>query len=117
MELSEEKIREIIRDEIYAFNKVAKFEFGKRIQIRDGKHIQLGRTIGTKIGTAIDQKLGLWDKTPIVQPSSTGEATGVTVGEGSALTHTATFTGNSGATAYTISDIIKHLKAIGMLLT
>jgi len=74
MELSEEKIREIIRDEIYAFNKVTKFEFGKRIQIRDGKHIQLGRTIGTKIGTETDQLLGFYGTTPVDKPETVSDA-------------------------------------------
>jgi hypothetical protein len=46
---------------------------------------------------------------------TTGEADGVNVGAGTALTHTATFTGDNGSTAYTISDVIKHLKNLGLL--
>ena len=72
--MNEEKIREIIREEIYAFNKVNKFEFSKRIQIRDGKNIQLGRTTGTKIGTAIDQLLGFYGATPVDRPASVSDA-------------------------------------------
>ena len=34
---------------------------------------------------------------------------------GTALTHTDTFTGNSGTKAYTINDVVKHLKTIGIL--
>jgi hypothetical protein len=36
----------------------------------DGKNIQTGRTTGTKIGTAADQKIGFYGKTPIVQQAS-----------------------------------------------
>ena len=46
---------------------------------------------------------------------TTGEASGVSVGAGSTLTHTATFTGNNGSTAYTPSDVVKHLKNLGLL--
>lgn len=46
---------------------------------------------------------------------TTGEASGVNMGAGSNLTHTATFTGNNGSTAYTLSDVIKHMKNLGLL--
>jgi hypothetical protein len=58
----------------------------------------------------------MWSVTPVVQPTSTGEGTGYTGGGGTTLTHTDTFTGNSGTKAYTINDIVKHLKALGWLV-
>lgn len=85
------------------------------LTIADAKDIALNTTTGTKIGTATSQKLALWNQTPIVQPSSTGEATGYTGAGGTALTHTDTFTGNSGTKAYTLNDVVKHLKAVGIL--
>lgn len=84
------------------------------LQLDDG-NIILGTTTGTKIGTATSQKIGLWNATPIVQPSSTGENTGFTAGAGSAVDHQATFTGNVGTKAYTLNDIVKHLKNMGAL--
>lgn len=83
----------------------------------DGINIVVNTTTGTKIGTATTQKIGLWNATPIVQPSSTGETTGWTTGGGSAATSTDTYTGNSGTKAYTVNDIVKHLKATGILAT
>ena len=53
--------------------------------------------------------------TPVGQPSSTGETSGVTAGAGTNITDEATFTGGIGSTAYTISDIVKHLKNLGLL--
>jgi hypothetical protein len=86
------------------------------ITLADAKDLAFGTSTGTKIGTATSQKIGFWNKTPVVQPSSTGESAGFTAGAGTTVTHLSTFTGNSGSTAYTISDIVKHLKAIGVLL-
>jgi hypothetical protein len=85
------------------------------VTVTDGKNFIFSSTTGTKFGTATTQKLALWNATPIVQPSSTGESTGFTAGAGSAVDHLATFTGNVGTKAYTINDIVKHLKNIGAL--
>lgn len=75
----------------------------------------LGTVTGTKFGTAVTQKLSFFNSTPIVQPSSTGEATGFTAGGGTTATHTSTFTGNIGTKAYTVGDIVKHLKNLGII--
>jgi hypothetical protein len=88
---------------------------GGGITMTDAGNFAFGTTTGTKIGTATTQKLSLWNATPIVQPSSTGETTGWTTGGGSAATSTDTYTGNTGTKAYTINDIVKHLKNIGAL--
>lgn len=44
------------------------------IAITDAKTIALGTTVGTKLGTAVTQKLGFWNVTPIVQPAAVGQA-------------------------------------------
>jgi hypothetical protein len=49
------------------------------------------------------------------QQSTTGTATGFTVAAGTAVNDASTFTGATGATAYRISDIVKALKAVGIL--
>lgn len=86
------------------------------LSISDAGNIVLATTTGTKIGTGTTQKLGFWNATPIVQPSSTGETTGFTANtSANALFNESTWTGNVGSTAYTISDIVKHLKNAGLL--
>jgi len=78
-------------------------------------NLATGTTTGSKIGTGTTQKIGFWNATPIAQPSSTGETTGFTAGGGTNVTDASTFTGNVGSTAYRISDIVKHLKNIGLI--
>jgi len=51
----------------------------------------------------------------VSQPSSTGETSGFTAGSGTTVNDDSTFTGNVGTTAYTISDVVKHLKNTNLL--
>jgi hypothetical protein len=60
-------------------------------------------------------KVGFCSATPITQPSATGETVGFTAGAGTAVTDASTFTGNVGATAYRLSDVVKHLKNLGLI--
>lgn len=88
------------------------------VTLADAFDIVLGTTTGTKLGASAAAKLGFWGATPVVQPSSTGETAGVTsVIGGVAVDSNDTFTGNVGTKAYTLSDIVKHLKAAGILAT
>jgi hypothetical protein len=59
--------------------------------------------------------MGFYGATAIARPSSTGETTGFTAGTGTAVNDDSTFTGNVGSTAYRISDIVKHLKNLGLI--
>jgi len=45
----------------------------------DGANVAVGTGTGTKIGTAVSQKLGFWGATPVVQPSGADQAA-VTLG-------------------------------------
>lgn len=89
-----------------------KYTFQKNLQIFDGHNIITGTNTGTQIATAITQKVAFYGLTPVVQPSSTGETTGASDVN---VTNATTFNGNNGATAYTILDVVKHLKNMGIL--
>ena len=72
---------------------------------------------GIKIGSATSSLLGFYGATPAAQQSGTGtNATGFTANGPTNTVHAdSTFTGNVGTTAYSISDIVKHLKTIGLI--
>jgi hypothetical protein len=59
--------------------------------------------------------LAFYNGSPVAQPSTTGETVGFTAGVGTAVNDDSTFTGNVGATAYTQSDIVKHLKNLNLI--
>lgn len=69
-ELTEKQIRDIIRDELQDFVNNNKYTFSKPVQFLDGRNIQTGRTTGTMIGTATDQKVSVFGEAPVVQASA-----------------------------------------------
>lgn len=85
------------------------------LQFADGAYVRIGTTTGTKFGTTTSQKIGFYNSTPVVQPAGTGVTTGFTAGAGAAVLDDSTFTGNTGSAAYTIGDIVKALKDLGLL--
>jgi hypothetical protein len=75
----------------------------------DAKNLAFGTTTGTKIGTATTQKIGLWNATPIVQPTTAVAAATFVVGAGTAVNDASTFDG------YTIKQVVKALRNMGAL--
>lgn len=59
--------------------------------------------------------LGLYSTTPVAQHSTTGQTAGFTAGVGTAVNDDSTFTGGSGTKAYTIGDVVRALKNIGLM--
>jgi hypothetical protein len=76
----------------------------------DGENIIVGTTTGTKIGTATSQKIGFWNATPIVQPTTAvAEAAFVENSGGTAVNVDSTFDG------YTMQQVVKALRNAGLL--
>lgn len=115
MNLTEEDVKRIIKEELTSLLKSDRYVFEKMIQMLDGRNIQTGLTNGTKIGTAAAQKIALWGVTPVIQPSTQGTTAGFTGGGGSAVNSGSTFDGGLGGTAYTIGDVVRALKQMGIL--
>ena len=78
-----------------------RYTFQKNIQIFDARNIQLGRTNGTKIGTATDQLLAFYGVTPVNQPATVADPSGgLTV---------------DGPSRGAINSIIDRLQELGLI--
>jgi hypothetical protein len=94
----------------------AGFSFSDSINLASGKNITLVAgnlitdvTTGTKLGTATSQKLGLWNATPIVQPTTAVASATFTQNSGNTVNDASTFDG------YTMLQVVKALRNIGAL--
>ncbi len=77
--MDEQKVKELIRQELATLFKTDRLTFEKNVQILDGRNVQVGKTTGTKFGTeggASGQKLGFWSATPVVQQPTITAPTG-----------------------------------------
>jgi len=59
--------------------------------------------------------IGFYGLTPVTQHNSNGEVTVVAGGNTNAVFRNTTFTGGVGTEAYTIGDVIRALKNVGLL--
>jgi hypothetical protein len=78
-------------------------------KIPDAVDIATGTSTGTKIGTATTQKLGFWDKTPVVQPTTGISGATFVADSGGSIHPTSTFDG------YTIAQVVAALRQLGIL--
>ena len=72
--LTENQVRQIIRDELQEFLASDRYIFHKTVQFLDGRNIQFGLTTGTKFGTSTSQKIGFYNTTPVIQPVGASQA-------------------------------------------
>lgn len=69
---------------------------------------------GSTLGSATD-KLAMYGATPVVQHTTTGNVSGFVAGAGTASKSDSVWTGGVGSTAYTVGDIVKALKNLGIM--
>ncbi len=74
--MNEEQTRELIRDELRNLIASDRYTFQKKVQMFDGRNFQFGRSVGTKFGTASDQKMSFWGVTPVDQPETVSDPAG-----------------------------------------
>ena len=82
---------------------------GGNLTFGEAINIVTGATTGTKIGTATSQKIGIWNATPIVQPTTAIAAATFVSNTSLIANDTATWDG------YTIGQAIKALRNWGAL--
>ena len=80
--MDEQRLREIVREEVRFFIKSDRFVFEKLVQFAEGKNVQAGTNVGTQIGTTALQKISLYGKTPVVQQVIIDLTNSVTIGGG-----------------------------------
>lgn len=83
--------------------------FQDNITITDNRSIILGTSVGNRIGSSPSQKIGFWNATPIVQPTTAVAGATRVGGAGTTVTDTDTFDG------YTIAQVVKALRNSGLL--
>lgn len=83
--------------------------FNGSVTMGDARNIAFGTTTGTKIGTATSQKIGFFNATPIIQPTTAVAAATFTANTGTAVNDASTFDG------YTIQQVVKALRNLGIL--
>ena len=79
--VTKEEIQQMITDAIKKevgnfFQTDTTHTFEKSMQILNGRDIQVGRSIGTRIGTATDQKIGFFGKAPVAQQGAISAPSG-----------------------------------------
>jgi len=62
-----------------------------------------------------DGAIAFFGATPVATSTETNTTTGFTANSGTAVLHDSTFTGDTGATAYTTGAIVRRLKFLGLL--
>lgn len=92
-----------------------RLEFDAPVEFADGIDIVVGGTTGTKISYFATGKLGFWGATPVVQQTASGNTHTVAAGATTSVFTNTTFDGSTGSTAYTIGDLVKILKTIGLI--
>ena len=79
------------------------------IHLESSPAIYFDTATGTKIGSTASEKLSLWGKTPIVQPTTSIASAPALHGSGAAVKEDSTFGG------YTIGQIVTALQTLGLL--
>lgn len=69
----------------------------------------------TSGGMQFFHNIGFYGTSPVSQANTTGTTAGFTAGAGTTVVSGSTFTGNTGATAYTIGDVVNALKRVGLM--
>jgi hypothetical protein len=81
--MTEEQIREIIREELQDIIRLDRYTFNKPLQILDGRNIMVGTANGTSLGTETTQKVGVYGK-KVSQHAAIAQATGGVTVDGQA---------------------------------
>ncbi len=81
------------------------------LKLTDAKDMTFGTGTGTKIGTGTDQKIGFWNKAPVIQPANGAQATLAAYGAGANGFDTG---GHASALYAQVVEIARVLTLVGL---
>jgi len=70
---------------------------------------------GLQVGASAASLVGFYGASPVVQPVSSGNTHTVTAGSTTSIFTNTTLDGGIGSTAYTVGDLVKALKQLGLI--
>lgn len=79
------------------------------------KQLSDANSQGTVLGQSATDLIGFFGATPVAQSTPTGDVHTVAAGATTSVFVNTTFDGTTGSTAYTVGDIVKALKGLGIL--
>lgn len=85
------------------------------IEGTDNAFVATGGQFGTILGGSTDETVGFFGTAGAIRYATTGNVTGFAAGSGTASKSDSVWAGASGATAYTVGDLVTALKAAGFL--
>ncbi len=91
------------------FEGTVEFASGSLFSVFNGVNFALGSATGSKFGTSANDKIGFWNATPIIQPTTGIAASTFTANTSGIVNDTATWDG------YTIGQVVKALRNMGLL--
>lgn len=85
------------------------------LQTSTNADVLTGGEFGAIVGGTTSETVGFYGNAGSAQQTAAAETTGFTAGSGTAVKDDSTFTGGVGTTAYTIGDVVKVLKTLGVI--
>jgi len=104
--MDEQRVRQIIREELANIIWTDRYVFDKHLQLLDARNFQVGTIGGTKIGTATNQKLGFYGADPVDQPATVDDASA----QGALYNQS-----NVQSIADTVNTVIDRLQELGLI--
>lgn len=96
-------------------NPIATVTSGTTTAFAGLKELSDANSQGTQLGYSTTDLIGFYGATPVAQATPAGDTTTVTAGSTTAVYVNTSFSGGTGTTAYTIGDVVKVLKGLGLL--
>ena len=102
----------VLENTLQALVRSDRFEMQRDLKLLDGRNIKTGITKGLKIGTAISQKIGFFNVTPVDQPATVSDPTIVSISGSGA---DANINANFSALETAVETIIDRLQELGII--